>query len=637
VKITRYLSLLHEIAFNQLVHTMIKTRIQLTKQCIVICVSLLSVNAYGWGERGHDVVTRVAVQNLKFLSGNNAAVVAPFAQRDHMLAHLSNVPDIVWRAPYMSALDRDANYHTHFINMEKVYEGVSVWSDVPADFTVYQRDAKNKNHTAIEVGTVPWRILQLYQKLVTAFKQVNDAGDDAAFEKTVNDALFAAGTMSHFVADLANPHHTTTNYDGQLTGQKGLHTYFESDVVAELSLDLAYKVHGSVKRTWLTAYNDEQRAAVLSDPQKLVWALLANSHRSLPTLLALDEKHSLIEKVADPEQTPPRKAPAKVAKQYESFIVQRLAVGASVLSRLWLLAWVEAGSPDLSDFKSYEYPVKPDFIDPSFIDSKPGKKVLSDWRMPDADNVLIMELDSGRVVMELAPKFAPQHVDNIRLLTRQGYFDDLAIIRSQENYVVQWGDPAFETDNAKSLGGAKEKLKVEFFRDSDEVGFVPIDSRDAYTDFVGFTDGFPTASDGKQAWLAHCYGMVGVSRDVDDDSGNGAGLYVVTGHAPRHLDRNVTLVGRVISGMEHLTTLPRGTGALGFYESHSEHVRIQSIKLASRMPEGTLDLQVMRTDSAAFDQHVKARTTREEEWFLEPTGRIELCNVAVPTRKSGTE
>ena len=259
------------------------------------------------------------------------------------------------------------------------------------------------------------------------------------------------------------------------------------------------------------------------------------------------------------------------------------------------------------------------------------------WRTLNPGNVLIMQLASGNVVFELAPQFAPNHVENIKLLVVDGYFDGTSIIRSQENYVAQWGDPHAGSDQAKSQGDAAEKIKVEFFRDPQQVGFNRIESRDAYADQVGFSAGFPTASDGKKAWLTHCYGMLGVSRGMGDDSGNGSGLYVVTGHAPRHLDRNVTLVGRVIKGMELLTTLPRGTGQLGFYETPEEYVPITAIKLGSETPADIPDIEIMRTDSTEFMQHVAARTTRTEEWFLEPTGRIELCNVAVPTRVKNQE
>lgn len=255
----------------------------------------------------------------------------------------------------------------------------------------------------------------------------------------------------------------------------------------------------------------------------------------------------------------------------------------------------------------------------------------SDWRELEQDRLLYLFLDSGVVVFELAPDFAPKHVANIEQLAAAGYWDGLAIIRSQDNYVVQWGDPNAGTTEAKTLAGV-EPLAPEFFADVSR--FRAIDSADSYAPNVGFAVGFPAASDGDRSWLAHCYGMLGVGRGTDPNSGSGAELYVVTGHAPRHLDRNVTLVGRVVHGVENLSSLPRGTGPLGFYESADEYVPIRRIRMGSDVAhDEQLLLQRLRTDTAAFASLVEARRFRREEWFIDPAGAIGVCNVPLPVRK----
>lgn len=257
----------------------------------------------------------------------------------------------------------------------------------------------------------------------------------------------------------------------------------------------------------------------------------------------------------------------------------------------------------------------------------------SDWRQPDPANLLYMRLPQGVVVIELAPSFAPKNVANIKTLAGEKFFDGLAIIRSQDNYVVQWGDPAEDEDEARPFGSASATAAPEFFRSSDGLEITAIDSRDAYADAVGFADGFPVGSDGKQSWLTHCYGMVGVARGTEPDSGNGSSLYVITGHAPRHLDRNITLAGRVLSGIEHLTILPRGTGTLGFYETADERTPIISIQTGDEVAhEDRVHIEVLRTDTTAFTNYVKSRTFRNEEWFVEPTGRIEICNIIPPVQ-----
>jgi peptidylprolyl isomerase len=247
--------------------------------------------------------------------------------------------------------------------------------------------------------------------------------------------------------------------------------------------------------------------------------------------------------------------------------------------------------------------------------------------------MLYLRLESGEVVFELAPRFAPRHIGNLRKLVSQKYFDGLAIIRSQDNYVVQWGDPNSCEEGMRSLGTAAPSLEPEFFRLADGLAFNALDSRDAYSDEVGFVDGFPVGRDGRRACLTHCYGMLGVGRADEPESGNAAELYVVTGHAPRHLDRNVTLIGRAVSGIQFLSSLPRGTGPLGFYERDDEYVRIQSIRFGSDPEnENRLGLEALRTDTATFQKYVDARRNRHEKWFVDPTGRIELCNVPLPVR-----
>lgn len=264
----------------------------------------------------------------------------------------------------------------------------------------------------------------------------------------------------------------------------------------------------------------------------------------------------------------------------------------------------------------------------------------ADWRRPAPEDTLYLELATGRVVIELAPAFAPRHVAQIRALAKAKYYDGLAIVRVQENYVVQWGDPdAGDPAKRRPTGDQPRTLAAEFARPIEGAPpFARLEDGDVYAPEVGHSQGFPVARDPKagSTWLAHCYGMLGAGRDEPAESGGGTELYVVLGHAPRHLDRNVTLVGRVLSGMEHLTTLPRGTGAMGFHEKAQDRVPIRAIRVASEVPAPQRSaLEVFRTDTAAFQRLVESRRNRREPWFLEPTGRIELCNVPIPVRAAG--
>lgn len=270
---------------------------------------------------------------------------------------------------------------------------------------------------------------------------------------------------------------------------------------------------------------------------------------------------------------------------------------------------------------------------PSVADVIKASKA-DEWRPLDPENTVYMELPAGRVIIELAPAFAPNTAANIRALVRERYFDGLFIIRSQDGFVVQWGDP--DEENPRPFK-AKKTVKAEFTVPIKGAGaFTRLPDRDGYAPQVGHANGFPAARDPAkgETWLTHCYGMVGVARDNDADTGNGSQLYVVTGQAPRQLDRNITVVGRVVSGMPLLSVMPRGTGALGFYEKAEERTPITSVRMAADLPEAQRSrFEVMRTDSASFQAVVEAQRNRGGPWTKVAAGHVDLCNAPIPVRE----
>ncbi|HTV50788.1 MAG TPA: peptidylprolyl isomerase [Steroidobacteraceae bacterium] len=256
----------------------------------------------------------------------------------------------------------------------------------------------------------------------------------------------------------------------------------------------------------------------------------------------------------------------------------------------------------------------------------------SEWAPLDPQNTIYFELPAGRVVIALAPGFASRYVTNIKLLVRQGFFDGTPILRVQDDYVTQWGDAS---SPERPLGAAQRTLPAEFMVSAREVPFTALPDPDTYAPEVGFSEGFPAARDPKigRAWLVHCYGMVGAGRDVDVDSGNGSELYAVIGQAPRQLDRNIALVGRVVQGMELLAALPRGKGELGFYDKQQPRPIIRAAHVAADVPvEQRTALEVLRTDSRSFAEWVESRRNRRDPWFKVPAGRIDVCNIPIPVR-----
>jgi peptidylprolyl isomerase len=266
------------------------------------------------------------------------------------------------------------------------------------------------------------------------------------------------------------------------------------------------------------------------------------------------------------------------------------------------------------------------------LDASPA----GDWRTLDPARTLYMDLDTGRVVIELAPAFAPQHVANIGTLAHEHFWDGTSIYRSQDNFVVQFGDADGEDPaKAKSLGTARTHLPAEFHRSAQGLAFDVLPDSDGWAPQVGFVGGFPAARDPKAgtAWLAHCYGTLGAGRNNADDSSIGAELYVVTGQSPRQLDDNITVVGRVVQGMELLSTIRRGPPPMGFYPDPAQRTPIRAIRLASEVPAAErTPLQVLRTDSVTFRAATEARRNRVDDFYKRPAGHIDLCNVPVPVR-----
>ena len=269
------------------------------------------------------------------------------------------------------------------------------------------------------------------------------------------------------------------------------------------------------------------------------------------------------------------------------------------------------------------------------IDAAPA----SAWRDLEPANTLYMQVPGGRVIIELAPGFAPEHVANIRTMAKGGFWDGLTIYRVQDNFVVQFGDAeGEEAGKAKPYPeGTKTHLPAEFTRSATGLQFDKLPDADGYAAQVGFIDGFPAARNPKtgKAWIAHCYGVVGAGRNNPPDSSIGAELYAVSGHAPRALDHQLTVVGRVVKGMELLSALPRGPAPMGFYTDPKLRTPILSVKLASSVPESERShLQLLRTDSQAFIDATEARRNRVNAFYTEPAGYIDLCSVPLPVRET---
>ena len=296
----------------------------------------------------------------------------------------------------------------------------------------------------------------------------------------------------------------------------------------------------------------------------------------------------------------------------------------------------------------------------AIIDAAPA----SDWVVIAPADLLVMELAGGargpstssglrRVVIQLMPPpFSQGWIGNIRKLAAAHWWDGLSINRVQDNYVVQWGDASEKKalpvglvtvpQSDYSVATVPIHLKPSAQRYFDSLNARNASrtpawhvGMDVYANKASFKDGWPTAGDGgRHIWPVHCYATVGVARGMPPDTGSGAELYTVIGHAPRQLDRNIAVIGRVIEGIEHLSSLPRGTGALGFYESEAERVPIRSVRLGNEIEADPLPAyEYLSTESASFARYADARANRRDAFFVRPAGGADICNIPVPVRR----
>jgi peptidylprolyl isomerase len=263
-----------------------------------------------------------------------------------------------------------------------------------------------------------------------------------------------------------------------------------------------------------------------------------------------------------------------------------------------------------------------------------AKSSAADWQEIAPEDLLVMDLgDNSRIVIQLAPRFAPVHVANIRAFARGGWWNNATIYRVQDNYVAQWGNGDAEVPLP---AGVVRTPPAEYDQPAEQAGIRGHMAADSYADYVGYTDGWAIASGNGKQWLIHCYGSVGVGRDLAPDTGTGGELYAVIGHGPRHLDRNIANVGRVVEGISALSSRPRGTGNLGFYQADrgERPIPIRSIRVAADMPAAERPrFEVMRTDGEAFGRYLTGRANRGGTFFNVPAGGVDICNAPVPVRR----
>jgi len=212
-----------------------------------------------------------------------------------------------------------------------------------------------------------------------------------------------------------------------------------------------------------------------------------------------------------------------------------------------------------------------------------GAPGAADWRTPDPNDVLVIDTNKGRILVELVPDVAPQNATRIRELAHENFFDGLRFFRVIENFMDQTGDP----QNTGQGGSSKPNVPGEFtFRRGTDLNFVV--AADQSVAEVGFVKSLPVMSQSMMlaamtkdqkvsAWGLFCPGVAGMARDDNPDSANSQFFLMRAGYPA--LEKRYTAFGRVISGMDTVKAIKVGEPVADPQD------RMERVRLLADLPE----------------------------------------------------
>jgi peptidylprolyl isomerase len=256
----------------------------------------------------------------------------------------------------------------------------------------------------------------------------------------------------------------------------------------------------------------------------------------------------------------------------------------------------------------------------------------TEWRRIDPASIAYMQLPGGEVTIELNAEFAPATVAQFRRLVREEFYDGLGFYRVVDGFVAQGGDGSDMAD-----ANSEPMLPAEFERRwSDDLPFTSVQKPDMFAPETGFIDGFAAGRDrqSRTVWLTHCPGVIAMARNDGPDTGS-TDFYIVIGQAPRYLDRNLTIFGRVVSGMDVVHRVIRGPSeANGMIAEGEPRTTIEKIVLAQDGPAAERrSVQVADTSSAEFRKVLQSRKKRGPPFFHhKPPEVLDVCQIPVATR-----
>jgi hypothetical protein len=348
----------------------------------LIC-NFVSLQTHAWGGRGHSSICEATAFLVKEENLRNFLMARP-----HIMGHLCNIPDIQWRQlpPELTKIGNP----THYFSPDLI--GLHT-KDVPSDYHQLESliDAKSKTSDKAKgnnaspfpsrdgVGSSWWRINQFFTR-VTILKdsfakasfpsnKKEEQDDNFLYNKSVYEMFVSMGIMGHFVADLNQPYHNTADYDGWSAGHGGIHSYYEDTCIAEMPGTLVGDIIDAAKKI---------KDRPFEKPESIVEKMREVSKlalKDIDLLLKLDpiKKPSTIKNIDGVEtKTPAERLSAAVGEEkFHKVLMTHLGRSALSLAHLWDLAYIKAGRPDLSKYRSYRYPLTVDFVSTDYGQEKP--------------------------------------------------------------------------------------------------------------------------------------------------------------------------------------------------------------------------------------------------------------------------
>lgn len=317
---------------------------------------LLPQFAFGWSERGHHAICAVATRLVK--TPELSSFLLP---KGHMMGHLCNIPDISWRS--LSEKETRVGNPTHYfepdlygVPLEKVPLN---FDEAAVFFSKFTKDFPT------DIGSAWWRAAQFYNLAIAAGKRrLKTAKQDDA-QNEILTMVTDMGVMGHFVGDIVQPFHNTSDYDGWKSGHGGIHSYYEGASVDALPLDFESEIFAAANKVTFKKHSEAGAVNIVATMKELA----TYAHSEIPTLERLDPivKLSRLSKTEKNEIKIPavRKASSVGGQVFHTIIVQECARAALALAQFWDNIYLQAGKPDMKALR-YAYPLVPAFVPPNY-------------------------------------------------------------------------------------------------------------------------------------------------------------------------------------------------------------------------------------------------------------------------------